>query len=175
DTIFAEGQRRYVESLSSYARQFFGTLEKPDVDLIEGLTPAISIDQKSAAQTPRSTVGTMSEIYDYLRLLFTRVGTPHCVECGTPMVLQELQVSMKPVKATKHSQKHKATRRLFCPTCERTSDELTLGSFSFNSPTGACPDCHGLGTRWELDPALVLPNPRLTLAEGAVRPWSRLG
>lgn len=175
DTIFAEGQRRYVESLSSYARQFFGTLEKPDVDLIEGLTPAISIDQKSAAQTPRSTVGTMSEIYDYLRLLFTRVGTPHCVHCNTSLELQELQVAVKPGKTQKHSQKHKATRRLLCPTCQRTYEELTLGSFSFNSPIGACPDCHGLGTRWELDPALVLPNPRLTLAEGAVRPWSRLG
>src|SRR5438552_10300263 len=88
DTIFAEGQRRYVESLSAYARQFLGQLEKPDVDYIDGLSPAISIDQKTASQNPRSTVGTVTEIYDYLRLLFARVGTPHCPKCGRPIAKQ---------------------------------------------------------------------------------------
>src|ERR1700734_203820 len=88
DTIYAEGQRRYVESLSAYARQFLGQMEKPDVDFIEGLSPAISIDQKSASRTPRSTVGTVTEVYDYLRLLYARVGTPHCYQCGREISTQ---------------------------------------------------------------------------------------
>ncbi len=175
DTIYAEGQRRYVESLSAYARQFFGTLAKPDVDLIEGLTPAISIDQKSATQTPRSTVGTMSEIYDYLRLLFVRIGTAHCPSCGSQLSIQDGRRRVKPTPLRKYSPKHAPTRQLVCPSCGLSQSQLSLGSFSFNTPAGACPDCHGLGTRWVLDPDLVLPNPRLTLAEGAVRPWSRLG
>src|SRR5574337_1306883 len=91
DTIYAEGQRRYVESLSSYARQFLGVMKKPDVDLIEGLSPAISIDQKSTSRNPRSTVGTVTEIYDYLRLLYARVGTPHCYECGREISTQSSQ------------------------------------------------------------------------------------
>src|ERR671928_97780 len=88
DTIYAEGQRRYVESLSSYARQFLGQMDKPDVDFIEGLSPAISIDQKSASRNPRSTVGTITEVYDYLRLLFARIGRPHCHNCGRPIARQ---------------------------------------------------------------------------------------
>src|SRR3546814_6509393 len=88
DTIFAEGQRRYVESLSSYARQFLGQMDKPDVDFIEGLSPAISIDQKSASRNPRSTVGTITEVYDYLRLLYARIGVPHCPECGAEITRQ---------------------------------------------------------------------------------------
>ncbi len=91
DTIFAEGQRRYVESLSAYARQFLGQMEKPDVDQIEGLSPAVSIDQKGVSHNPRSTVGTVTEIYDYLRLLFARVGTPHCPECGRPVSPQSAE------------------------------------------------------------------------------------
>ena len=91
DTIYAEGQRRYVESLSAYARQFLGQMEKPDVDLIEGLSPAISIDQKSASRNPRSTVGTITEVYDYLRLLFARIGHPHCPTCGRPIARQTPQ------------------------------------------------------------------------------------
>ncbi|HEX2897667.1 MAG TPA: excinuclease ABC subunit UvrA, partial [candidate division Zixibacteria bacterium] len=91
DTIYAEGQRRYVESLSSYARQFLGLMEKPDVDFIEGLSPAISIEQKGTAKNPRSTVGTVTEIYDYLRLLFARIGTPHCVKCGKPITQQTVE------------------------------------------------------------------------------------
>src|SRR3954447_16547320 len=91
DTIYAEGQRRYVESLSAYARQFLGQMEKPDVDLIDGLSPAISIDQKGGSRNPRSTVGTVTEIYDYLRLLFARIGRPHCPICGRPIVAQSVQ------------------------------------------------------------------------------------
>ncbi len=162
DTIYAEGQRRYVESLSSYARQFFGSLEKPDVDAIEGLSPALSIDQKSARQSPRSTVATMSDIYDYLRLLFTRVGTVHCPNCTTL-----IRPGGSPVRA-------KRAPALVCPNCGTTVPSLTLASFSFNSPEGACPSCQGLGIRKEIDPTLVMPNTRLTLAEGAIRPWSRI-
>ena len=91
DTIFAEGQRRYVESLSAYARQFLGRVDRPDVDLIEGLSPAVSIDQKSTNRNPRSTVGTITEVYDYMRLLWARAGTPHCVECGEPIRRQSVQ------------------------------------------------------------------------------------
>lgn len=175
DTIYAEGQRRYVESLSAYARQFLGTLQKPDVDLIEGLAPAISIDQRSAAQTPRSTVGTMSEIYDYLRLLFARVGTPHCPTCDAVLIVQAVTKAVKPSRARPQSQKRRTSKQLYCAACDATYDELSLGTFSFNSPQGACQHCHGLGTRWEIEPSLILPNPRLTLSEGAIRPLSRLG
>lgn len=171
DTIYAEGQRRYVESLSSYARQFLGTIQKPDVDQIQGLTPAISIDQRSATQSPRSTVGTMSEVYDYLRLLFTRAGVPHCPTCKAALSVRTLSQSHQRSKS-----KHKhATRQLFCESCQVSYPEITLGTFSFNSPQGACTRCQGLGIRRVLDPSLLIPNPRLTLAEGAIRPWSRLG
>lgn len=170
DTLYAEGQRRYMESLSSYARQFLGVIEKPDVDYIEGLSPAIAIDQKSAARSPRSTVGTMSEVYDYLRLLFARVGEPTCPQCGQP-VRKERVVIQEPIAdgKTKPVQKELYT----CYRCDLTLPEIHLGSFSFNSPEGACPDCQGLGVRLIIDPDLVLPNPRLTLAEGAIRPWAR--
>ncbi|MBI4022758.1 excinuclease ABC subunit UvrA [Candidatus Berkelbacteria bacterium] len=171
DTIYAEGQRRYVDSLSSYARQFFGTLQKPDVDLIEGLAPSISIDQKSAAQSPRSTVGTMSEIYDYLRLLYTRLGVPHCPICHATLSEAEATTA-KPRSA---SQQRRRQKFLSCPEGHGPYEEPTLGSFSFNSPQGACELCHGLGTRKVVDASLLLPNPRLTLAEGAIRPLSRLG
>ena len=162
DTIYAEGQRRYVESLSSYARQFFGSLEKPDVDAIEGLSPSLSIDQKSARQSPRSTVATMSDVYDYLRLLFTRVGTVHCPSCGTL-----IKQGGTPVRA-KHA------LALTCKNCGTTVPQLSMASFSFNSPEGACSSCQGLGIRKEIDPSLVIPNTRLTLSEGAIRPWSRI-
>jgi len=162
DTIYAEGQRRYVESLSSYARQFFGSLEKPDVDAIEGLSPALSIDQKSARQSPRSTVGTMSDIYDYIRLLFTRIGTVHCPNCN-----QIIRSGAVPTRT-------KRPTALTCANCQTVVPPLTMSSFSFNSPEGACPHCQGLGIRKEIDAALVIPNNRLTLAEGAIRPWSRI-
>ncbi len=269
DTIYAEGQRRYVESLSSYARQFLGVMEKPDVDKIEGLSPAISIDQKSVTKNPRSTVGTITEIYDYLRLLFARIGQPHCPRCGQKIqkqtinqilnqileikkgtkinllspiiqdkkgehrhVLEEIRKAsyvrvridgkIYPIeeaedldldKKKKHSidvvvdrlviekdiksrladsletalelgngvvmvylleeDKEILFSELFaCPKCKISFRELNPRNFSFNSPHGACPECQGLGNRLKIDPDLIIPNKRLTIAEGAIRPWS---
>jgi excinuclease ABC subunit A len=279
DTIFAEGQRRYVESLSAYARQFLGQMDKPDVDFIDGLSPAVSIDQKAASRNPRSTVGTITEIYDYLRLLYARVGKPHCPVCGRPIARQTPQQIVDRVlelpegtrfqvlapvvrgrkgeygellrelvtkgysrarvdgvvirldeatsgagglpplrKYEKHtievvvdrlSVKDSARRRLTdsvetalrlsggvvvldfvdlpeddphrermysehlaCLYDDLSFEELEPRSFSFNSPWGACPDCTGLGTRMEVDPELVVPDPGKTLAEGAIGPWS---
>ena len=272
DTIFAEGQRRYVESLSAYARQFLGQMDKPDVDFIEGLSPAVSIDQKSTNRNPRSTVGTITEVYDYLRLLFARAGTPHCPTCGRVIARQqpsqivdrvleldegtrfqvlapvvrgrkgeyvelfaELQTkgysrarvdgvvhSLAEPPKLKKQEKHTievvvdrltvkpdAKRRLTDsvetalglggglvvldfvdlpeddPHRERTFsehlaclyddlsfEELEPRSFSFNSPYGACSECHGLGTRKEVDPELVVPDPDKSFAEGAIQPWS---
>lgn len=269
DTIYAEGQRRYVESLSAYARQFLGLMDKPDVDQIDGLSPAISIDQKSASHNPRSTVGTVTEVYDYLRLLYARVGVPHCPVCGrriagqsvTQMVDQVMSwpadtkiVIMAPVvrdqkgehkhfleeakktgytrvrfdgtimdlsealqlqidKKKKHTieivvdrisldagervrvadsletaldlgndsviiikdekEETLLSSNFACPEGHMNLPELNPRNFSFNSPHGACIDCTGLGTRLEIDPELVIPNPKLTLAEGAIRPWSK--
>lgn len=268
DTIYAEGQRRYVESLSSYARQFLGLMEKPDVDQIEGLSPAISIDQKSTTRNPRSTVGTVTEIYDYLRLLFARVGIPHCPVCGREISKQTIpqiveQILSKPAdtrfmilapiiedkkgvhkyvfeglkkagyarvrvdgkiydveeelsldKNKKHTieavidrlivepeiekrltesvenalnlgegvmifldndkgEEEIYSQNFACPSCHISLPEISPRSFSFNSPHGACPVCTGLGTKLEIDPSLVMPNPRLSIAEGAIRPWSR--
>ncbi len=273
DTIYAEGQRRYVESLSAYARQFLGQMDKPDVDFIEGLSPAISIDQKSASRNPRSTVGTITEIYDYLRLLYARIGVPHCPNDGTlvqrqtpqqivdrvlelpdgtrfqvlaPVVrgrkgeyeglLEELAGQgfvraridgedhelAKPPKLARYEQhtieviidrlvKRAGIERrltdsletalrlaegvaevqlvprdgetvddevltfsqhLACPTCGLSFDELAPRNFSFNSPYGACPHCAGLGTRYEVDPDLVVPDPDLSVDEGALSPWA---
>lgn len=272
DTIFAEGQRRYVESLSAYARQFLGQMDKPDVDFIEGLSPAVSIDQKSTNRNPRSTVGTVTEVYDYLRLLYARAGKPHCPQCGKPISRQSPQqivdrileidegtrfqvlapvvrerkgeyadlfrslqsqgFARARVDGTVHSleeppklkkqEKHTievvvdrlavkpdATRRLtdsvetalrlgsglvtleFVDVPEGDPDrermfsehlvcvddglqfeELEPRSFSFNSPFGACPDCTGLGTQMEVDPELVIPDPDLSLEEGAIAPWA---
>ena len=279
DTIFAEGQRRYVESLSAYARQFLGQMDKPDVDFIDGLSPAVSIDQKSASRNPRSTVGTVTEVYDYLRLLFARVGKPHCPICGRPIarqtpqqivdrvleleegirfqvlapvvrgrkgeyteLLKELQAkgySRARVDGTvirldevagdagslptlKKQEKHEieviidrlavkdtARRRLTdsietalglaggvvildfvdlpendphrermfsehlaCLYDDLSFDELEPRSFSFNSPWGACPECTGLGTKMEVDPELIVPDPAKSLDEGAIAPWA---
>jgi len=270
DTIYAEGQRRYVESLSSYARQFLGLMEKPDVDQIDGLSPAISIDQKSTSRNPRSTVATVTEIYDYLRLLFARIGIPHCPVCGKPVERQTTQaivdqVATLPDKARlmilapvvldkkgafehipeqyqragfararvdgvvyaldefpdldknyKHSIEivvdrlvnDEDSRGRLAQSVEQaidiadgklkvvnadTSDEFVYSlmyacvdhpdvkipdleprTFSFNSPHGACPVCTGLGSRLEVDPELVIPNGRLTIAEGAIRPFNRI-
>ena len=270
DTIYAEGQRRYVESLSAYARQFLGLMDKPDVDQIEGLSPAISIDQKSTSHNPRSTVGTITEIYDYLRLLYARIGHPHCPECGQEISSQTIQqISnkvlslpdnteiwlMAPVikdqkgehkyvfsefrksgyararvngkmysmdeaedlkldKQKKHTievvvdrlnvdkeNKKRLTDSLeivadlgdgvvivylpehekdliysqhfACPKCGINLPKIEPRNFSFNSPHGACAECSGLGTKLEIDPDLVIPNQKLSLAEGAIRPWSR--
>ncbi|MEO7124529.1 MAG: excinuclease ABC subunit UvrA [Nakamurella sp.] len=274
DTIFAEGQRRYVESLSSYARQFLGQMDKPDVDFIEGLSPAVSIDQKSTSRNPRSTVGTITEIYDYLRLLYARIGHPHCPECGEPIKRQTPQQIVDRVrempdgtrfqvlapvvrerkgeyvdmldslqaqgysraridgvvhqltdpptlkKQEKHSievvidrisnkesaqqritdsvetalsladgvviieyvdmpdddvtRERRFSERLACPNNHPLGvDELEPRSFSFNSPFGACPVCTGLGMRKEVDADLLVPDEDLSLAAGAIHPWSR--
>lgn len=270
DTIYAEGQRRYVESLSSYARQFLGLMEKPDVDQIDGLSPAISIDQKSTSRNPRSTVATVTEIYDYLRLLFARIGVPHCPICGKPVTRQTTQnivdqivganvdarlLILAPVVLAKKgafehipeqymragfarvrvdgvvyaldefpeldkNYKHtievvidrlvnnEESRTRLAQSVEQALEvaegkirvvnadsndefqyslmyacidhpevvipELEPRTFSFNSPQGACPVCTGLGSRLEVDPELVIPNGRLTIAEGAIRPFNRV-
>jgi excinuclease ABC subunit A len=270
DTIYAEGQRRYVESLSSYARQFLGLMEKPDVDQIDGLSPAISIDQKSTSRNPRSTVATVTEIYDYLRLLFARIGVPHCPICGKPVTRQTTQnivdqitrlpenarlMVLAPVVTAKKgafehipeqyqragfararvdgvvyaldefpeldkNYKHtidividrlvndETSRSRLAQSVEQALEvaegkvrvvnaddneeyqyslmyacidhpevaipELEPRTFSFNSPQGACPVCTGLGSRLEVDPELVIPNGRLTVAEGAIRPFNRI-
>jgi excinuclease ABC subunit A len=267
DTLYAEGQRRYVESLSAYARQFLGLMEKPDVDLIEGLSPAISIDQKGSSRNPRSTVGTVTEVYDYLRLMFARIGQPHCPKCAkliesqtvdqmvdtllalgegaqltllAPMVrgrkgeysklFKEVQSSgftrvrvdgeIKRLdeddivleKYVKHTIEVVVDRislregvrsrlaesletclglssglvqvatkdkelllssHLACADCGVSFEELAPRLFSFNSPYGACPQCHGLGFQPELDPALVIPNASLSVQEGAIAPWGK--
>ncbi|MCL2371918.1 MAG: excinuclease ABC subunit UvrA [Defluviitaleaceae bacterium] len=261
DTIYAEGQRRYVESLSAYARQFLGQMEKPDVDFIEGLSPAISIDQKTTSQNPRSTVGTVTEIYDYLRLLFARVGTPHCPKCGkvverqtidqivdqvltleegtrlqilAPVVRDRKGEHVKLIEDAKRNgyvraridgevldlgepreldKKKKHTieividrlvaregiqkrlsesieaamalsgglvlvdaggkditfsQHFSCVDCGVNLSEVEPRMFSFNNPSGACPDCSGLGMKLIFDPEMVVPNPRLSLNEGAI-------
>ena len=270
DTIYAEGQRRYAESLNAYARQFMEVQDKPDVDEIQGLSPTIAIDQKTVAQNPRSTVGTTTEIYDYLRLLFSRIGVQYCPECKKPVkaftlgsiveevrkisrksgdvlvlspVLTEKEVKIKELlphleqsgfeivrlngvvmklldfskykfdKDKKYSvdlvigrltdiKKQDVTKMIDkaidlsngscviadeenseeyyfslnakCMQCGRTFESIEPRSFSFNSPYGACPRCTGLGKTLEVDPELVIPNPRLTLAEGAIQPWTRI-
>lgn len=264
DTIYAEGQRRYVESLSAYARQFLGLMEKPDVDSIDGLSPAIAIEQKSVSKNPRSTVGTVTEIYDYLRLLYARIGTAHCPTCGKPIAGQSAQriteallqeegqiVVMAPIVREKkgtyeyvfadlkkqgysmarvdgkpldlddadHVQLAKYERhsieavvdrfapgevertrladsveaalkagkgqmianvngkdQLFsqhnaCADCGTSIEQVEPRMFSFNSPFGACPECNGLGEKKEFDADLIIPEPSLSLNEGAVRPW----
>ncbi|MEO5628057.1 MAG: excinuclease ABC subunit UvrA [Candidatus Saccharimonadales bacterium] len=270
DTIYAEGQRRYVESLSSYARQFLGLMEKPDVDQIDGLSPAISIDQKSTSRNPRSTVATVTEIYDYLRLLYARIGVPHCPVCGKEVARTtssaivdqitglpadaKLMILAPIINAKKGAYEHipeqyaragfararvdgvvysldefpsldknykhtieivvdrlvnnDESRGRLVQSVEQALEvadghvsvlnadtkeekfyslkygcldhpdvaipELEPRTFSFNSPQGACPVCTGLGSRLEVDPELVIPNGRLTLAEGAVRPYNRI-
>ena len=270
DTIYAEGQRRYVESLSAYARQFLGRMDKPDVEYIEGLSPAISIDQKGVSNNPRSTVGTVTEIYDYLRLLFARVGRPHCHRCGRPVQRQTAQQITEAVLAQRGARlmllaprvvhkkgEHKdvlddaraagfvrvrvdgETRSLdeaielnkqrwhtieivvdrlvldgetersrvvdsvetalrygegqmltldadsneervyseqfSCPWCGVSFAEIEPRTFSFNSPHGACGACSGLGVRLVVDPELIVPDPSLSLDEGAIHPWARVG
>ena len=266
DTIYAEGQRRYVESLSAYARQFLGQMDKPDVDHIEGLSPAVAIDQKTTSKNPRSTVGTVTEIYDYLRLLFARVGVPHCPTCGKRIVRQSPEQIVDAIMALAEGTKYQIlapvvrgrkgefgklladlraegftrvrvdgegrtldedisldkkvkhtidvvldrlvmkdtvrtrlaesvemalklangsvlvaivdgdelefSQALACPEHGFSMDELAPRDFSFNAPYGACPECLGLGSRLEVDPELVIPDPGLTLAEGAIRPYS---
>jgi excinuclease ABC subunit A len=271
DTIYAEGQRRYVESLSAYARQFLGQMDKPDVDSIEGLSPAISIDQKTTSRNPRSTVGTVTEIYDYLRLLWARIGVPHCHVCGARIAGQSIEqitdqvleleegtrfMVLAPVvrgrkgeygrlledlraegfarvlvdgdlrgleeefalsKQVKHDiavvvdrlvmrsdvRKRLAdsietaaaladgivsvqtlprdgavgetltfSEKFACLRCGTSMPELEPRIFSFNAPQGACPRCTGLGSQLEIDPELVVPDPELSIAQGALAPWA---
>lgn len=272
DTIYAEGQRRYVESLSSYARQFLGQMDKPDVDVMEGLSPAISIDQKSASRNPRSTVGTVTEIAQYLRLLFARIGVPHCPDHGVPISRQTPQqivdrimelpdrtrfqvlapvvrgrkgnyealladltakgftrvridgeqyelpaevelaryenhtievvvdrlvrkddiqrrltdsleaalnlaegvaeVELVPREGDEAPERLVFSQHLACPIDGASYNELEPRNFSFNSPYGACERCDGLGTRFEVDAELVVPDPDASLAEGAIAPWA---
>ncbi|MFZ4648607.1 MAG: excinuclease ABC subunit UvrA [Patescibacteria group bacterium] len=155
DTIYAEGQRRYVESLSSYARQFVGVMDKPDLDFIDGLSPAISIDQRSVSSNVRSTVGTVSEIYDFLRLLYAKIGVPHCSECGA--------------RLKRVAKKEKNAPAYLCPAGHVSMSDLEPSHFSFNSSQGACATCAGLGNCPEVSGDLVL-NENLSLAEGAIRP-----
>jgi excinuclease ABC subunit A len=266
DTIYAEGQRRYVESLSAYARQFLGQMDKPDVDFIEGLSPAISIDQKTASRNPRSTVGTVTEIHDYLRLLWARIGIPHCPNHGTPVKRQtpqqivdqilefsegtRFQVLAPVVRGRKgeyetqlkelasqgfarakidgeireltdeirldryyqHSidvvvdrlvlkqginqrltesletalrlangvveieeidgPTHTFSQHLACAYGDFSAEDLQPRNFSFNSPYGACPECSGIGTRFQVDPQMVVPDPDRSIREGAIAPWA---
>ncbi len=279
DTLYAEGQRQYIESLSVYARQFLHQMERPDVDLIEGLQPTISVDQRAGSQNPRSTVATVTEIYDYLRLLMARLGQPHCYQCGAPIRQQSAEqivedllampagtkaMIMAPIvrgRKWQHKDAFAAIRKagfvrarvdgevidveespelaprknhnieavvdrvviraglesrlaesvdlavrhgegavvvvylpppaagqppgewreeLFstlaaCPNCKLSFEELEPRSFSFNSPYGACPECEGLGSKTQFDPDLVLPQPELSLAGGAIAPWKGTG
>src|SRR5437764_6725196 len=266
DTIYAEGQRRYVESLSAYARQFLQMMEKPDVDSIDGLSPAISIDQKPTSRNPRSTVGTVTEIYDYLRLLYARIGHPHCPVCGRPIAGQSLEaivdqvlrlpegtrftvnapvvrdrkgeykdvfaelradgfsrvkvdgetylleeaieldkkfkhtievvvdrLVMKPDLRTRLAQSIETaaaladglvvidviggepltfSEKFACPEHGVSLPELQPRIFSFNSPHGACPRCTGLGAQQEIDPDLLVPDPTVSIEEGALVPWA---
>jgi len=169
DTVYAEGQRRYVESLSSYARQFVGMMDKPDVDMIEGLSPAISIDQRTASHNPRSTVGTITEIYDYLRLLYARLGQPYCPVCG--IKLKKFSETKKTSKKVRGREiKFAKVERFFnCPNCDYRHLELEPRDFSFNSGHGACAVCGGLGTKLEINEELVFNN-KLSILEGAIKP-----
>lgn len=171
DTIYAEGQRRYVESLSSYARQFVGLMDKPEVDLIEGLSPAISIDQRTVGHNPRSTVGTVTEIYDYLRLLYARAGRPSCPHCNLEL---KKEAVTKKVSKTVRGREIKSTsleRFFVCSECGYRRPDFEPKDFSFNSGHGACPDCSGLGVKSEIDTELLFNN-NLSISEGAIKPIS---
>ncbi len=171
DTVYAEGQRRYVESLSSYARQFVGLMDKPDVDMIEGLSPAISIDQRTVGHNPRSTVGTITEIYDYLRLLYSKCGQPYCPHCDVKLKKDsEEKKTAKKVRG-REIKSTKLERFFSCPECGYRRAELEPRDFSFNSGHGACSVCGGLGTKAEIDSELVFNN-NLSILEGAIKPLS---
>jgi len=171
DTIYAEGQRRYVESLSSYARQFVGLMDKPEVDLIEGLSPAISIDQRTVGHNPRSTVGTITEVYDYLRLLYSKCGQPHCPHCQVKLKKASEEKKDTKIIRGKQVKSSRLERFFICPQCDYRRAELAPRDFSFNSGHGACSDCGGLGIKSEIDPSLVF-NQNLSILEGAIKPLS---
>jgi excinuclease ABC subunit A len=170
DTIYAEGQRRYVESLSSYARQFVGLMDKPDVDIIEGLSPAISIDQRTVGNNPRSTVGTITEIYDYFRLLYAKAGTSYCPHCHKKLKREILSGDQEEKNKKKAEVKDKVVVYA-CPSDDFKRSEPEPRDFSFNSNYGACLACGGLGTKLEIDEDLVFNN-NLSLNEGAIKPLS---
>ncbi len=170
DTIYREGQRRYAESFSAYARQFLGVADRPDVDQIEGLSPTISIDQRTLTNNPRSTVGTMSEIYDYLRILFANVGVPYCPHCGEK--IKKKKILLQNEGASRRA-KQKYLEVLYCPKCQKQFPKLEPRLFSFNAPTGACPYCKGLGTVWTVNLELIAPNKKLSFAEGGIQPWTK--
>src|SRR5574343_393834 len=198
DTLYAEGQRRYVESLSAYARQFLQLMEKPDVDLIEGLSPAISIEQKATSHNPRSTVGTVTEIHDYLRLLYARAGTPYCPDHNQPLEAQTVSqmvdsVLALPAETQKHTvdvvvdrlkvrddmrQRLAESFETALRHAEGRAIALEMDSnverlFSVNNPMGACPKCDGLGVIQFFDPKRVVTGPQLSLAAGAIRGWDK--
>src|SRR2546430_378299 len=165
DTIYAEGQRRYVESLSAYARQFLQMMEKPDVDSIEGLSPAISIDQKTTSRNPRSTVGTVTEIYDYLRLLYARVGRPHCPVCGKPITGQSQESIVDQIL-----QLPEGTKFTVNAPVQRRDPQPRLSAF--NPPGGARARRMGRGAELGAVPDPRVPAPGLAIPEGARVPWS---
>lgn len=167
DTIYAEGQRRYVESLSSYARQFVGLMDKPDVDIIEGLSPAISIDQRTVGNNPRSTVGTITEIYDYFRLLYSKVGVAHCPKCHSRLKKESVVID----KDKKNAEAKDKAIFFVCPTCDFKRSDPEPRDFSFNSNYGACPACGGLGTKLEIDENLIFNN-NLSINQGAIKSLS---
>jgi len=171
DTIYAEGQRRYVESLSSYARQFVGLMDKPDVDLIEGLSPAISIDQRTVGHNPRSTVGTITEIFDYLRLLYSKCGQPYCPNCNLKLKKASEEKKIAKNVRGREIKSTKLERFFYCSECDFRRPELEPRDFSFNSGHGACAICGGLGTKAEVDQELVF-NSNLSILEGAIKPLS---
>ncbi|MDA3802885.1 MAG: excinuclease ABC subunit UvrA [Patescibacteria group bacterium] len=168
DTIYAEGQRRYVESLSSYARQFVGLMDKPEVDLIEGLSPAISIDQRTISHNPRSTVGTVTEIYDYLRLLYARAGTPLCPHCQKKLKKDYTEIKKTKKVGNRVIKSSSVDRFYSCPNCDYRQQELQPRDFSFNSAHGACSECGGLGEKMELANDLIFNN-NLSILEGSIK------
>src|SRR5437762_469653 len=175
DTLYAEGQRRYIESLSTYAKQFLERMPKPLVDGIEGISPAVAIEQKNPTTSSRSTVGTATEIYDFLRLLWARTGTQHCVKCGNVVkvdtvqeVVDELIADERPNQSTIRD-----PQSAIAVTFPLPASAHTPILFSFNNPRGACPGCNGFGAVLEYDESLIVPQPRKSLAQGALDPWTK--
>src|SRR5258708_5134582 len=178
DTIYAEGQRRYVESLSAYARQFLERIEKPDVDSIDGIAPAVAIRQKNTTRNPRSTGATATEIYDYLRLLYARVGRTYCANGGHEVKKDTLDEVADAILALPPNDAEPARQRRFaqrfeCKYCSLSYEEPEPRLFSFNNPYGACPRCQGFGNTIDFDLDLVIPQKTKTLAEGAIEPWTK--
>src|SRR6266568_995778 len=182
DTLYAEGQRRYIESLSTYAKQFLERMPKPLVDAVEGISPAVAIEQKNPTTSSRSTVGTATEIYDFLRLLWARIGTPYCVKCGQEVKVDTVQEVVDALNAEvgtrKSEQEDNGDRRRFsahptCSNCGTAAPALTPILFSFNNPRGACPGCNGFGAVLEYDETLIVPRPDRSLADGALDPWTK--